>query len=129
MQDKVAKLGKPVIIMAHTRADYDETTMSFKTGVPVKGALKNTGIEAYFSTVVSTKKVPITELDKYKSDLLTVTDEDKELGYKYVYQTRYTKQTVNERIRSPMGLFDKSQTYMDNDAQLLLDHLQKYYHG
>jgi hypothetical protein len=129
MQDKVANLGKPVIILGHTKRELDEKAMDYRTQVPVKGSLKNNGVEAYFSTVVSPKKISILELEKYGSDLLTITDEDRELGYKHVFQTRVTKDTVGERIRSPMGMFSKEQTYMDNDCQLLLDHLDKFYKG
>ena len=127
MQSKVAISDKSVIFMAHTKAELDEKAMEYRTSVPVKGSLKNNGIEAYFSTVVAAKKVPLKELEKYNSNLLTITDEDKELGYKHVFQTRLTKATTGERIRSPMGMFTHAQTYMDNDCQLLLDHLKNYY--
>lgn len=127
MQQKITALNKPMIILAHTRADLDETVHEMKTVVPIKGSLKNNGVEAYFSTVVSAKKVSLKELKEYGSDLLTITEDDELLGYKHVFQTRLTKKTVGERIRSPMGMFDKSQTYMDNDAQLLLEHLKKFY--
>ena len=80
-----------------------------------------------FSTVVATKKVPIKELEKYQNDLLHISDEERELGFKHVFQTKITKGTTGERIRSPMGMFAKEQTYIDNDAQLLLDHLDKFY--
>ena len=101
--------------------------MEMKTFVPIKGALKNQGVEAYFSTVVASKKLPLKDLEKYNSDLLHISEEEKELGFKYVFQTRITKNTTGERIRSPMGLFSKEQTYMDNDAQILLDHLNEFY--
>lgn len=127
MQQKVAIFGKPTIITAHVRDDLDEKAMEMKTSVPIKGALKNNGVEAYFSTVVAAKKVSIKDLAPYASELLNITDEEKELGYKHVFQTRPTKNTVGERIRSPMGLFSKEQTYMDNCAQTLLDHLSKFY--
>lgn len=127
MQEKVAAFRKPVIILAHTRDDLDEKAMEIKTSVPIKGALKNNGVEAYFTTVVSTKRVPIKELEKYGSKMLTITDEDRELGYKHVFQTRPTGKTTGERIRSPMGMFDKAETYIDNDCQILLDHLQEFY--
>ena len=127
MQDKVAKSDKNVIILAHTRSDLDEKEMDFKTSVPIKGALKNNGIEAYFSTVVSTKKVSLKELENFKSDLLHITENDELLEYKHVFQTRLTKKTKNERIRSPMSMFKVNETYMDNDAQMLLDHLHKFY--
>ena len=127
MQDRVPKFKKPVLILAHTRSDLNEQKFEMETAVPIKGALKNNGIESYFSTVVSTKKVTLKELEKYKSDLLTITEDDEILGYKHVFQTRLTKETVGERIRSPMGMFTREQTYINNDAQILLDHLHEYY--
>lgn len=127
MQQKVVAFGKPVLILAHTREDLDEKAMEMKTSVPIKGSLKNNGVEAYFSTVVAAKKVSLKELEAYPNDLLTLTEEDEMLGYKHVFQTRLTKATVGERIRSPMGLFTREQTFMDNDAQRLLDHLHAFY--
>jgi hypothetical protein len=117
-----------VIILAHTLETLDEKAMEYRTSVPVKGSLKNQGIEAYFSTVVAAKKVSLKELEAYGSELLEISEDDQTLGYKHVFQTRLTKLTVGERIRSPMGLFERDQTYMDNDAQLLLDHLHRFYH-
>jgi hypothetical protein len=127
MQNKVTTFARPTIFTAHVLDVLDEKAMEIKTSVPIKGSLKNNGLESYFSTVVAAKKIAIKELEKYGSKLLTITDEEKELGYKHIFQTRPTKSTVGERIRSPMGMFDKSETYIDNDAQLLLDHLDSFY--
>uniref|UniRef100_A0AAU6VZ70 DNA repair protein n=1 Tax=Pseudomonas phage Arace01 TaxID=3138526 RepID=A0AAU6VZ70_9VIRU len=127
MQQKVALFGKPVIIIAHVKDELDEKNAEIKTTVPIKGALKNNGVEAYFTTVVAAKKIPVKELEKYGSKMLVITDEERELGYKHVFQTRITKGTTGERIRSPMGMFDRSETYIDNDAQVLLDHLNQFY--
>lgn len=127
MQQKIVQFAKPVIITAHVREDLDEKNMEYKTSVPIKGSLKNNGIESYFSTVVSTKKMTLKDLQAYKSNLLHITEEDELVGFKHVFQTRITKGTVGERIRSPMGLFSKEETYIDNDAQLLLDHLKQLY--
>ena len=127
MQGKVVLFGKPTIFIAHLKDELDEKAMEMKTFVPVKGALKNNGIEAYFSTVVSAKKIALKELDKVTNKMLHISDEEKEVGYKHVFQTRITKNTTGERIRSPMGMFSPEQTYIDNDAQLLLDHLDGFY--
>lgn len=127
MQQKVTSFGKPVIITAHVLDVLDEKAMEMKTSVPIKGSLKNNGIEAYFSTVVAAKRVAIKDLEPYKSSLLNVTDEERDLGYKHVFQTRPTKATVGERLRSPMGMFSKEQTYMDNDVAILLHHLHEFY--
>jgi hypothetical protein len=127
MQEKVVKFAKPVIITAHVRDELDEKAMEIKTSVPIKGSLKNNGVEAYFSTVISTKKMVLKDLADYASPLLNITEEDKDLGYKHVFQTRPTSKTIGEKIRSPMGLFTKQQTFMDNDVQILLDHLKAFY--
>lgn len=127
LQQKLVQFGKPVIIIAHVLELYDESSMSMKRSVPIKGALKNQGVEAYFSTVVEATKIPIKDLKDYDPELLHISEDEQDLGFKYVFQTRLTAQTVGTRIRSPMGMFTKKQTYMDNDAQLLLDHLHKFY--
>lgn len=127
MQQKVASLGKPVLFLAHARRELNEALMRYDVSVPIKGALKNQGVEAYFSTVVMAKTMALKDLEKYKSDLLTITPDDELVGYKHVFQTRPTKETVGERIRSPMGLFGVNETFIDNDAHLLLQHMNAYY--
>ena len=127
MQVHVAKSSKNVIVLAHTRKDLNETTMSYESKVPVKGALANTGIESYFSVVVSTKKVELKKLKDYSNDLLVISPDDELLGFKYVFQTRLTKDTVGERIRGPIGIFTQQETFIDNDASKLLGRLHDYF--
>lgn len=127
LQQKVASSTKKVIFTAHTSETLNENEMAIETKVPVKGSLKNNGIESYFSLVIASKKVPLKTLKDYKSDLLTITPEEEALGFKYVYQTKITKDTVNERLRGPLGLFETQETYIDNNIQLVLDRLDEYY--
>lgn len=127
MQEKVATSGINVIFNAHTADTYNESEMVTETKVPVKGALKGNGIEAYFSCVIAAKRVTLKTLEGYKSDLLVITPQEEIDGFKYVFQTRVTKNTINERIRSPMALFTTAETFIDNDVQKLLDHLHSYY--
>ncbi len=137
MAQYVAKSTKNVIILAHT-ADIitgEGINVINETFVPVKGSLKNQGIESYFSTIISTKKIPITQL-KDKNSLLTITQREKNLGYKHVFQTMLTKDTVNERMRNSYGLWvekdfedpdSPDETYIDNNIQFVIDRLHKYY--
>lgn len=127
MQQYVAKSTKKVIFTAHTRTILNETAMVMETKVPIKGALANQGVESYFSTIVSTKKVQIKDLEGYENDLLHITDRDKRLGYKHVFQTLPTAETVNEKMRSPMGMFEDNETFIDNDASQLFKRLEEYY--
>ena len=127
MQDYVAKSTKNVIFTAHTLTSINESEMQMETKVPVKGALKNNGLESYFSVVIASKKVTLKTLKDYGSPLLTITPEEEALGFKYVFQTKITKDTVNERLRGPLGLFDTKETFIDNDMQLVLNKLKEYY--
>lgn len=127
MQDKVLRFGKPTLILAHTQDYIDESTLEVKTSVPIKGALKGVGVESFFSCIVATKRMNVNDLEQYKNDMLHIDPEEEALGVKYVYQTRHSKKTLGERIRSPMGMFSVKETYIDSDAQILLDHLKEYY--
>lgn len=129
MQQKVAGSPCKVIFLAHTKEEYNKATMAMDVAVPVKGALKNNGIESYFSTVISTKKIELGKLEPFKENnkLLEITPQEEMLGYKHVFQTQITKETVGERIRGPMGMWTHEQTYIDNDIQKVLDHLDWYY--
>lgn len=127
MQYYVAKSTKDVIVLAHTSDVLNESEMINETLVKVKGSLMNQGIESYFTQVISSKKVPVTRLDNYKNKLLNINEEEETIGIKYVFQTKLTKETVNERIRSPLGMWDTQHTYIDNDLQLVLDRTHDYY--
>lgn len=127
MQQKVASSSKNVIFTAHTSDTLNEGEMVMETKVPVKGSLKNNGIESYFSFVIASKKVPLKTLKEYGSPLLTITPEEEALGFKYVFQTKITRDSVNERLRGPLGLFDTKETFIDNNMQLVLNRLHEYY--
>ena len=127
MQQHVARSTKNVIFTAHTLDSLNESEMVVETKVPVKGSLKNNGIESYFTVVLSSKKVNLKSLKDYGSELLNVTPEEESLGFKYIYQCKLTKETVNERLRGPLGLFSTKETYIDNNVQLVLDRLRQYY--
>jgi predicted transcriptional regulator len=127
MQSYVAKSTKNVIFTAHVESVLNEQMMVMETKVPVQGALKKNGIEAYFSTIVSAKTLPLEALTAYENPLLTITEEEELVGVKHVFQTKLTKETVNERISSSVGMWSIKETYIDNNTQFLLDRLHTYY--
>lgn len=127
MQETVAASSKNIIMLAHTMDVLNEGEGVMETLVKIKGSVMNQGVEAYFCNVISCKKMPVKALEDYQNDLLEVTPEEEAIGYKYVYQTKLTKNTVHERIRGPLGLWDTKETYIDNDAQKVLDRLHSYY--
>lgn len=127
MQQYVAKSTKNVIFLAHAADTMNESEMVMETKVPVKGALKNNGIESYFSIVLASKKVSLKTIKDYGSPLLNITPEEEALGFKYVFQTKLTKDTVHERLRGPLGLWDTKETFIDNNMQLVLNRLHEYY--
>ena len=127
MQQHVAESTKNVIILAHTMDVLNESEMVMETMVKVKGSLMNQGIESYFNNVIASKKVALSKLEGCKSPFLTVTPQEEALGFKYVFQTQLTKETVNDRIRGPLGMWTPEETYIDNDIQQVLNKLHTYY--
>lgn len=127
MSQYVAKSTKNVIFLAHTADVLNEAEMVNETMVKVKGSLMARGIESFFSTVISTKKMKLKDLEGYKSPLLNITDDDELIGIKYVFQTRLTKETVNERIRSPIGMWTRDETFIDNNITHVVNRLHEYY--
>lgn len=127
MSQYVAKSTKNVIFTAHTSDILNESEMTLETMVKVKGSVMNQGVESYFSTVISTKKVNLKALKDYESELLDVTPEEEALGFKYVFQTRITKDSVNERMRAPLKMWTTKETFIDNNIQNVIDRLHEYY--
>ncbi len=127
MQIYVARSTKNVIMLAHTLTKYNEDDMAMETKVPVKGSLKNQGIESYFSTVISTKRVNLSKLEGQSSPYLTITPREEARDVKYVFQTDITKETVNERIRGPMGMWGENEIFIDNNLQTVMNRLHDYY--
>jgi len=126
MSQVVAVSTKNVVFMAHTSDVLNEAEMINETLVKVKGSLMNQGIESYFTNVISTKKIPLSKI-KDKNALFTITPLEEQLGFKYVFQTSPTKETVNERIRAPMGMWNTDETYINNNLQNVIDRLHEYY--
>jgi hypothetical protein len=127
MQEVVASSRLNVIFTAHTMSILNENEAVRETMVKVKGALMNQGVESYFNNVISCKKIPLKSLEGMESPLLNITEEEEILNFKYVYQTRLTKKTVDERIRGPLGMWSIKEIFIDNDLQGVLDRLQEYY--
>ena len=84
MQEYVAKSTKNIVFLAHTSDVYNEKEFIQETMVKVKGSLMNQGVEAYFSHVISTKKLSLKAVEEVNNPLLTITDDDKIAGVKYV---------------------------------------------
>ena len=127
MQQKVASSTKNVIIITHIAEDLDEEKGIRTEQAVVKGGLKGTGVEAYFSLNVTARAIPIKELEKHPSEFLNITDDERDVGYKHVFQVRKTKETTGSRIRGPMGLFPQGTVSTDNCAQMLLDVVHDFY--
>lgn len=118
---------KDYAILAHADSELNEQSMQMETRVPIKGAVGRVGVEADFTTILSTKQMPIKKLEGFENDLLHITDEEREDGFKYVFVTRVTKEYVGEKMRSAMGLWSRNELYIDNDLNQVFDRLKAYY--
>ena len=124
---KIKHSTKKIIIMAHSKDIYNESEMVTEQRVPVKGSVGGTGVEADFTIIIGSKKVKVQQLEEHSNLLLNITPEEEEDGIKYVFQTRVTKDTMNEKMRSPIGLWDRSELYIDNDVEILMKRITTYY--
>ncbi len=118
---------KDYAILAHEETTLNEQAMSMESRVPIKGAVGKVGVEADFTTILTTMQIPVSKLEKHENNLLTITDAEKEDGVKYVFCTRVTKETAGSKMRSAMGLWDRSELYIDNDLDLVFKRLREYY--
>jgi len=118
---------KDYAILAHQETKYDEASLSNNTTVPIKGAVGKVGVEADFTTILSTKQMPVAKLEQYENELLTITDEEREDGLKYVFCTRVTGAYAGEKMRSAMGLWNRNELFIDNDMDLVFKRLKQYY--
>ena len=125
---KLKASGKNVIVLAHEDKVMNESEMILETKVPVKGAVGKLGVEADFEVVLSSKKIPLKKLEYVgKVDTLQPEPMDEVLGFKYVFQTMIDKDTVTEKMRSPMGMWKyPEEKYINNDVQLVIDRLNEY---
>lgn len=119
--------SKDYAILAHVYDLYNEAEKIIETKIPVKGSLSKIGAEADFTTIVSTKRMLINELEEWENDLLHITDAEKEDGFKYVFMTRVDSTCLGEKMRSADGLWNRNEKYIDNDIQQVFARLHEYY--
>ena len=118
---------KDYAVLAHEDSVLNEVAMQMDTRVPIKGAVGKIGVEADFTTILSTKQMPIKKLEGFENDLLHITENEREDGFKYVFCTRISKETIGEKMRSAMGLWDRRELYIDNDLNQVFARLKTYY--
>jgi len=113
--------------MAHIKDVMNESEMILESKVPIKGSVGATGCEADFSIILGAKKVSTKALKGIENSMLTITEEEQEDGFKYVFQTRIDKDSIGEKIRSPVGLWNRSEKYIDNDLSKVFARVHEYY--
>lgn len=119
--------SKDYAILAHEDTVLNEQSMQMETRIPVKGSVGKIGCEADFTTILSTKQMPVKKLEGMENDLLHITDEEREDGFKYVFATRVVKETIGEKMRSAIGLWKRNELYIDNDLDQVFTRLRQYY--
>lgn len=132
MDNIVGTSSKKWIIIAH---NFKELMNSgdYRYYVPIKGSTAKLGLESLFNIVVYTRKIPLLqaremiESGKVDPELFHISEDEEIEGVKYTYQVRSTQETVEGRIRSISGLWNAKQIFIDNNAQLLLNHIEEHY--
>lgn len=126
MNGPVAKSTKNLIFLTHTTNVTNEDRITEIVAAAPGKRLNLEGIEAFFTTVVSTKKLPIGELTGHDNPHLNITETEKKRGVKHVYQTDVIGDTNNERMKSGgMSIWSFEETFIDNDLQIVIDRLRQ----
>lgn len=132
MQQTVGTSKKKWIIIAHNFKELMDQGL-YRYYVPIKGSASKIGLESYFNVVIYTVKLPLKKakelIDQGKVDpeLFFITEDEEIEGVKYCFQVRSTADMAEGRIRSLAGMWNAKQIYINNDAELLMNHLSAYY--
>jgi hypothetical protein len=123
------QIPQNIIVIAHIDYVEEPGGLDGFFQAVVQGRVGKVGIEADFGLVVNTAIVPVSKLkeEKFKNDLLHITEEDEIEGFKYVLQVRKTLDTKDTKIRSPIGMWKANETYIDPNVQLILDRFNTFY--
>lgn len=118
---------KTYIFLGHLETQEDNFGVQRQV-VPIQGKLgKGKGIESFFSTIIRATIVDVDDLEPYQNPNLIITPNEKEDGFKYVFQTRKTKHSRSFNIRSPEDMWSRQETYIDNDMNIVIERLKQYY--
>ena len=119
--------SKDYAIMAHEDIVLNEQTMQMESKVPIKGAVGRIGMEADFTTILTARRISVKQLEGHENSLLNITDDEREDDEKCVFVTRSGGAFKGTKSRSAMGLWDRSELYIDNNLQQVFDRLKQYY--
>ena len=121
------QLEQTVVVLAHIDYYEEPGELDGYFQAVVQGRLKHIGLEADFSVVVNTALLPTEKLVDYPNKNLVITDDEEIEGFKHVLQVRKTLETKDTKIRAPMGMWDKTETYIDSDVQIVLARIINFY--
>ncbi len=125
MQVHVANTDKNIVFIGHTGYITNEDRIR-EVKVMVKGSLtKQRSIESWFTNVLVAKRIGLDDQYMKENDYLEISEREKIMGYKYVFQTQHTPETLNENPRSKRHFWDVNEIYIDNDIQVVFDKLNK----
>lgn len=132
-----AQTDKNIICLGHQKIITLDNGTNVKR-VPVKGSLAGSGLEMYFTLITLATKVPISIFAeqnddgslKYENDLLTISEREKGMGTKYVYQTLPTANDQLTAIRSleqpDRFMWDINETFIDNNVMHYITRTNEY---
>lgn len=127
-QEVVGVSNKKWIIIAHNTVELTPEG-TYRYYVPIKGSVGKVGLESFFNIVIYAQRQDIAKIKEhdYDPEMLHITERDERLGYKHVFQVQPTKEVTGGRIRDLLGMWQDNQIWMDNDVNLLTQHLDKYF--
>lgn len=125
-------LELPYIMLSHTILRENIKTGMADAVADLKGVIGKTGLEAYFTTVVAAKCVPLQTLETYGAispENITISEEDRMLGTKYVFQLKNLPDQPEKRLRGFRKVLEGQTPFINNDVQWILDKQNEIVNG
>lgn len=122
--------GKNAVVFGHVKETVKELpdeTLEVSTKVPMRGKLGSGGIESDFSIILSSRKKKLEDLKEFEGELLTITEQEKIQGFKYVLQTQSDVTTMGDIIRSPWKMWSPNEKFIDNNLDFIFKRINEYY--
>lgn len=125
-QGGIAACNKPIILLCHVAMTKDIKGRS-KLAIAVKGSMADRGIESFFTNIVYADCVDIDELEEFQNDMLSITEDEKEDGTKYVFQTRKLQGGAGINIRATKDMWPRNKGYIDNNIMHVIKTIKNHY--
>jgi len=122
------KSGMQVVAFGHLAYKGDEDGEEFKYRCNLQGRLGKVGIEKLFTVAWHSSLMPLGALEDQDHKFLDKVETIPATNSRHVFQVQLNADTADTHlIRSPAGMFPPNVTFINNDLDMVFDHIQELF--